>query len=100
MIRMALYGLLLGSISGCVSPESGIKKVDCTGIYSTNLGSAHERRVAVISVKEIRVDKNGTIWIRPENTLNIHFLPGWKYRDTLSDYQCTGDDYGLRGETL
>lgn len=104
MTKIILFGLLLASISGCASISqtlnSGVKNVDCTAVYSSHLGAGAELRTATVSIKQIRIDKNGTYWIRPVNNLHVRYFPGWKSTEQLTDYQCKGEDYGLRSATI
>lgn len=104
MTKIILFGLLLASIRGCASISqtlnSGVKNVDCTAVYSSHLGAGAELRTATVSIKQIRIDKNGTYWIRPVNNLHVRYFPGWKSTEQLTDYQCKGEDYGLRSATI
>lgn len=101
---MALCGLLLASISGCASVKDalydGVHDIDCKAVYTQNFGAAYEKRTATIPVTAVRVDKNGTYWVRVRSTLNVRFFPGWKSIDNFSDYQCKGNDYGLRSAAI
>ncbi len=101
MTKMGLCVLLLANISitGCTSLNSGVKDVNCTGVYNTrNLTS--EMVQYSVKVKKIRIDKNETITIRPENSLDLHFFPGFKEKDLLTGYKCLGEDYGLRSPAI
>lgn len=104
MTKIILFGLLLASISGCTSISgalnSGFKSVDCTAVYSSHLGAGAELRTATVAIKQIRIDKNGTYWIRPVNNLQVRFFTGWKSIGQLTDYQCKGEDYGLRSTAI
>lgn len=104
MTKTILLGLCLVSINGCTSISNalndGIKPVDCTAVYSSHLGAGGEFRTATIQIKKIRIDKNGDYWVRPKSTLNVHFFTGWKSPEHFSNYQCIGEDYGLRSATL
>lgn len=104
MTKIIFFGLLLVSISGCSSISnalnSGIKTVDCTAVYSSHLGAGAELRTATVAIKKIRIDKNGKYWIKPINNLSVRFFPGWKSTEHLTDYQCKGDDYGLRSAVV
>lgn len=104
MTKIILFGLLLANISGCASISqalnSGVKSVDCTAVYSSHLGAGAELRTATVSIKQIRIDKNGTYWLRPVNNLHVRYFPGWKSTEQLTDYQCKGEDYGLRSATI
>lgn len=102
MTKMALCVLLsvsILSVIGCSSLNSGIKDVNCTGVYnSRNLTS--EKTQYVVKVNKIRIDHNGTITIRPVNTLDFRFFPGFKEKSLLTNYQCQGEDYGLRSPAI
>lgn len=104
MTRIMFLGLLLVSISGCTSVSEalndGVKSVDCTATYSSHLGAGAELRTATVAIKQIRIDKNGTYWVRPVNSLYVRFFPGWKSTEHLTNYQCKGDDYGLRSAVV
>lgn len=104
MTKIILFGLLLASISGCASISgalnSGVKSVDCTAAYSSHLGAGAELHTATVSIKQIRIDKNGTYWVRPVNSLYVRFFPGWKSTEHLTNYQCKRDDYGLRSAVV
>ena len=104
MTKTILCGLLLVSISGCSAISgalnSGVKTVDCTAVYSSHLGAGAELRTATVAIKQIRIDKNGTYWIRPVNNLHVRFFPGGKSTEHLTDYQCKGNDYGLRSAAI
>lgn len=104
MTRMVFCVLLLAGISGCSSLSNalnnGIKNVDCTAVYTSRLGAGAEKRTAVININKIRIDKNGDYWVKPVNTLNIHFYPGWKSTEHFGDYQCKGENYGLRSAII
>lgn len=98
MIRMVLCALLSASISACATVDSGVRDVNCTGEYGSNI-NLHSKR-DLIKVKSVRVDKNGDLWIKPSNTLNTHFFGGWKSPSLLHNYQCIGEDYGLRSSAI
>lgn len=99
MIKMVSLGLLLVSISGC-APLSDVKNVNCTGLYVTRQGAANEKRIATIRVNKVRIDHNGKFWIHPEHSRIIRFQSAWQSADVLTNYQCKGEDYGLRGAAL
>lgn len=99
MIRMALCALLSVSINGCASFNSNIYQVDCGGYYSASIGL--HKRSEFVRVSFVRIDKNNTLWIKPRDTLNVHFSGGqWQSPKILHDYTCSGKDYGLRGKAL
>lgn len=100
MMKIIVLGLFLGSISGCAGVTdammAGAHPVDCTAVYTSRLGAGAEKRIATIPIKYVRIDKNGTYWVKPQSTFNVRFFPGWKATDHFTNYQCNGEDYGLR----
>lgn len=99
MMRTVFCALLLVNISGCAESNNGIKDVDCTGIY-TSYGPANKKSEFIVKVNKIRIDHNGRITIRPKNSLDLRFFPGFKEREILTNYQCKGEDYGLRSPAI
>jgi hypothetical protein len=98
-MRVALCVLLSASISGCTTLNNEVHEVTCTGSYNSVI-NLHQK-FEIIKVKQVRIDKNGTTWIRPVNTLNTRFLGGpWQRPALLKDYRCEGEDYGLRSTTI
>lgn len=104
MTKIIVLGLLSASISGCAGISdammAGIHPVDCTAVYTSRLGAGAEKNIATIPIKYVRIDKNGTYWVKPKSTLNVHFFPGWKSTKHFTNYQCNGEDYGLRRSAL
>ncbi len=104
MTRIMFLGLLSASISGCAGvPDAmmaGVHPVDCTAVYTSRLGAGAEKRTATVPIKYVRIDKNGTMWVKPKNTFNVRFAPGWKSPEHFINYQCNGEDYGLRRSAL
>ncbi len=104
MTRIMFLGLLSASISGCAGVHdammAGVHPVDCSAVYTSRLGAGAEIRTATVPIKYIRADKNGTIWVKPQNTFNVRFAPGWKSTEHFTNYQCNGEDYGLRRSAL
>lgn len=96
---MALCALLLASINGCTALNEGIHDVNCQGEYSSVINL--NKKFEVIRIKQVWIDKNGVLWIRPVNTLNTHFMGSpWKNRNVLKNYTCKGEDYGLRSPVI
>lgn len=99
MIRTALCALLLVSISGCQNVNSNVHDVNCKGEYLSNINL--HTKFELIKIKQVRIDKNDVLWVRPVNTLNTHFMGGpWQNRNLFKNYKCTGEDYGLRRSVI
>lgn len=104
MTKIIVLGLLSVSISGCAGISDvmmkGAHPVDCTAVYTSRLGAGAEKRTATVPIKYVRIDKNGTMWVKPKSTFNVRFFPGWKSTEHFTNYQCNGEDYGLRRSAL
>lgn len=101
----AFSALLLVGISGCADVNGynlidNSYQVDCVSDYVMKLGSGSEPRHAEVKINRVRIDKNGNVMIKPQNTLDIKFHGGWQKSSLLTNYKCKGESYGLRGATI
>lgn len=85
-------------ISSCSSWEGDVRNVDCIAKYETIINNTPYSNN--IKVNQIRIDKFNNIWIRPNNTLDIKFRGRWERAGILKDYNCKGNDYGLRDKSI
>lgn len=101
MIRKVLCALSLVAISGCSSVNiDNSFPVDCDGVFYTNQGAANELRQSTLHVYRVRIDRFDRMYIKVKSNNSVNLYGGWKRSSFLRDYQCRGEDYGLRGSAI
>lgn len=89
LIAMALAApaFLLAGCSGAGSIDGG-HEVDCTAYYTGGTFGLNQGAGYPVHIDRAKTDHNGTMLVRPESNLNIHFMGGYKKKSTFHHYQC------------
>lgn len=89
MIRMALSGVLLASISlsGCAGGKSTEKITDCVISYKMNTFPSDKD--VNLNVEKVRYDRFGRLSVKPKKGQGISFFgSGWLSPGTFKNINC------------